>query len=285
MRARRVGAVAVAPLVLASVAVLAMSAQAQAQEDAQRPTPAVAPAVELEGPRGGWRYHGLVEADGEARVAYPTPPIDRGGQRERSLIEGTLRGIDASRRAQTLAVNGNPLPLYSDAEGRFVRPYAFGAGSNSVAVLSADGEVLKRVQFYEANRSRTPARIRIVLGWDDPSAEVDLHVITPDGQHAYWARPVLQQGGGLDVDSVDGPGPEVFTLAAPLRGTYAVYVNYWGNLGDGGYNFVEGGNERDLITTRISLVFNENTVDERRESFLVPLRAIGDLQLIKAFQY
>lgn len=241
--------------------------------------------AELSGPTGGWRYHGLLGTPDEVRVAYPTPPIDRGGQRGRSLIEGRLRGIDATRRAQTLAVNGNPLPLYADAEGRFARPYAFGAGSNSVAVMSAEGEVLRRAQFYEANALKTPARIRIVLGWDDPGAEVDLHVLTPDGQHAYWADPVMSNGGGLDVDSVDGPGPEVFTMTAPLRGTYAVYINYWGNLGAGGYNFDEGSNDRDMITTQISLVFNENTVNERRETFLVPLRAIGDLQLIKSFDY
>lgn len=246
---------------------------------------AEAPGVDWQGPTAGWRVHGLLENNSEARVAYPTPPIDRGGQRGRSLIEGRLRGIDATRRAQTLAVNGNPLPLYTDAEGRFSRPYAFGAGSNSVALHTAEGEVLKRVQFYEANTLKTPARIRIVVGWDDPGAEIDMHVLTPDGGHAYWAAPVLDSGGGLDTDSVDGPGPEVFTMAAPLRGRYSVYVNYWGNYGASGYNFVEGSNERDLITTRISLVYNENTVNERRETFVVPLRAIGDLQLIKTFEY
>lgn len=77
-------------------------------------------------------------------------------------------------------------PLYTDGAGRFVRPYAFGHGSNGVQVGSADGKILKRVQFYEANRSQLPPRVRVVLGWDDPKAELDLHIVTPDGQHAYW---------------------------------------------------------------------------------------------------
>jgi uncharacterized protein YfaP (DUF2135 family) len=241
--------------------------------------------ADLSSPTAGWRYHGQGTWADEARVAYPTPPIDRGAQRGRTLIEGRLRDAGRARGALRLAVNGNPMPLYTDADGRFVRPYAFGAGSNSVAVVDPQGKTLRRVQFYEANTQRTPARIRIVLGWDDPGAEVDLHIITPDGQHAYWADPVMSNGGGLDVDSVDGPGPEVFTMTAPLRGTYAIYLNYWGNLGAGGYNFDEASNENDMITTQVSLVFNENTVDERRETFIVPLRAIGDLQLIKAFRY
>lgn len=244
-----------------------------------------APAATLDGPTAGWRYHGMGTWSDEARVAYPTPPIDRGAQRGRTLIEGHLRNVAGMRQPHTLAVNGNPLPLYTDEEGRFARPYAFGAGSNSAAVIGGDGTRLKQVQFYEANTLRTPARIRVILGWDDPGAEVDLHILTPDGQHAYWANPVLDNGGGLDVDSVDGPGPEVFTMTAPLRGTYAIYLNYWGNLGSGGYNFDEGSNRNEMITTQVTLVFQENTVDERRETFVVPLRSIGDLQLIKAFRY
>ncbi|KIP98459.1 signal peptide protein [Pseudomonas fulva] len=243
------------------------------------------PSVSLQGPSGGWRYHGLNDGADEARVAYPTPPIDRGAQRGRSLIEGTLQNIGHLRAPHRLVVNGSPLPLYTDEQGRFSRPYAFGAGSNSVELVAGEGQSLKRIQFYEANNLRTPARIRMVLGWDDPKAELDLHVVTPDGQHAFWSHPVLTNGGGLDVDSVDGPGPEMFTMTAPLQGTYLIYVNYWGNLGSGGYNFEAGSNQNEIITAQINLIFNENTVNEKRETFLVPLRAIGELLFVKSFNY
>jgi len=247
--------------------------------------PSVSPSAELQGPTGGWHYSGLLERADDARVAYPTPPIDRGAQRGRRLIEGTLKNLQGTRQPHRLVANGNPLPLYTDEQGRFVRPYNFGAGSNSVEVVSGDGQSLKRVQFYEANTSKTPARLRIVLGWDDPKAELDLHVVTPDGQHAFWANPRLNDGSGLDVDSVDGPGPEMFTQSAPPRGTYRVFVNYWGNLNSQGYNFTEGSNQNEVITAQISLVFAENTPNEKRETFIVPLRGIGDLQLIKSFNY
>lgn len=248
-------------------------------------TAAAEPAAELSGPTSGWRYSGLLDDLDSPRVAYPTPPIDRGGVRGRSLIEGRLKQLAGVDRAQRLVVNGNPLPLYTDAEGRFVRPYAFGSGSNSVEVASGDGQSLKRVQFYEANAGRLPPRIRVVLGWNDPKAELDLHILTPDGQHAFWARPRLPDGSGLDPDGVDGPGPEMFTMAAPLHGTYLVYVNYWGNLNDQGYNFQAGSNQQDVITAQVNLVFNENSVDEKRETFVVPLRTIGDLVLVKSFTY
>lgn len=246
---------------------------------------AAEPSATLEEPTGGWRYSGLLDRSENPAVAYPTPPIDRGAQRNRTLIEGRLANIGHVRPPHRLVVNGNPLPLYTDDAGRFVRPYAFGAGSNSVEVVSGDGKSLKRVQFYEANTGRTPARLRVVLGWDDPKAELDLHIVTPDGQHAFWADPVMSNGGGLDTDSVDGPGPEMFTMAAPLHGTYLVYVNYWGNYGANGYNFEAGSNQNEVITSQISLVFNENTVNEKRESFVVPLRAIGELVLVKSFNF
>ena len=243
------------------------------------------PSAEMSEPVGGWRYSGLLDRTENPQVAYPTPPIDRGVQRNRTMIEGRLKAMGTARQPHSLAVNGNPLNLYTDDEGRFARPYAFGAGSNSVEVRSSEGQSLKRVQFYEANNLRTPAQIRVVLGWDDPKAELDLHIVTPDGQHAFFGQPALSNGGGLDPDGVDGPGPEMFTMTAPMHGTYLVYVNYWGNYGSGGYNFDETSNQNEVITSQINLVLNENTVDEKRETFIVPLRAIGDLLLVKTFNY
>lgn len=243
------------------------------------------PSAELQEPLAGWRYSGLLDRSENPQVAYPTPPIDRGIQRNRTMIEGQLKAIGHLRQPHSLSVNGNPLNLYTDEQGRFGRPYAFGAGSNSVEVRSSEGKSLKRVQFYEANDSKTPARIRVVLGWDDPKAELDMHIITPDGQHACFGHPGLTNGGGLDPDGVDGPGPEMFTMTAPLHGTYLIYVNYWGNFGSGGYNFEAGSNQNEMITSQINLVLNENTVNEKRETFIVPMRAIGDLLLVKSFTY
>jgi uncharacterized protein YfaP (DUF2135 family) len=234
-------------------------------------------------PHNGWIYDGLTNKSETPRAAYPTPPIDRGTVRNRAIIAGRIKSD--LPQPHTLAVNGNPLPLYTDTEGNFVRPYAFGPGANGVSLSTSNGEQIKRVQFYDSNSSKTQARIRLVLGWDDPQAEVDMHVITPDGQHAFYANPILSEGGGLDPDGVDGPGPEIFSLAAPLRGRYLVYVNYWGNLNNNGYNFTPGSNRNDIITTQITLVFNEGTVNEKRENFVVPLRSVGQLQLVKEFVY
>jgi uncharacterized protein YfaP (DUF2135 family) len=240
--------------------------------------------VKVDAPSGGWNMSGLVDDADKVAVAYPANLIDRGAQKYRTLIRGRLTAID-NDRPHRLIVNGNPMPLYVGEDGRFARPYAFGVGSNSVEVRSPDGRERKRIQFYEANASRTPARIRVVLGWDDNQADVDLHIITPDGQHAFWGDPVLSNGGGLDVDSVDGAGPEMFSMAAPLRGVYYVYVNYWGNFNGQGYHFDESTRKRDVITTTVTVVLNESSPKEKRETFMIPLRKIGDLTLVRSFVY
>lgn len=247
------------------------------------PAPALAQ-VEVEAPLAGWKAGSLTDQSDQVAVAYPPALIDRGAQKYRTLIRGRIAKA-SSDRPHTLVVNGNPMPLYTGEDGRFARPYAFGFGSNSVEVRSPDGKDRRRVQFYEANPTRPQARIRIVLAWDDNQAEVDLHVVTPDGQHAFWADPVLANGGGLDVDSVDGAGPEMFSMTAPLRGAYHVYVNYWGNFGGGGYHFDESTRKKDVITTTVTVVFEENTLREKRETFTIPLRKIGDLNLVKSFLY
>ena len=248
------------------------------------PTLAFAGHIALETPTGGWTDSRLNPQENTLQAAYPKPPVDRGQQKARTLITGQLAAAGKQRIPHTLVVNGNPMPLYTDANGNFSRPYAFGSGSNGVEIHAPNGEK-KRVQFYEANSHKTPARLRVILSWNDPRAEVDLHVLSPDGEHAFWAHPLLNQGGGFDVDSVDGAGPEIFSTATPSNGSWLLYVNYWGNFDEAGYNFNENRHEKPLITTTISIITHENTPDERRETFVVPLRKLGELIPVRQFHY
>lgn len=236
------------------------------------------PAVDA--PLAGWRDSRL---DGESEryvAAYPKPPVDRGAQKYRTLIRGKLSSQGKQRRPHSLVVNGTAMPLYTDDEGNYARPWAFGSGSNSIELRSPEGAG-KRVQFYEASTGRPQARLRIIMTWDDPKAEVDLHILSPDGEHAFWANPLLRAGGGLDVDSVDGAGPEIFSSAAPAAGAWLLYVNYWGNFDAAGYNFDAARHVQEVVTCSVSIIRNENSPDEQRESYIVPLRKVGELTFIR----
>lgn len=237
-------------------------------------------ALELETPNAGWTYSGMNKDVHPNKYAYPYSPIARGEEQGRTMIRGKLAQVGRQRHAQ-IVINGNPMPLYTDQEGRFTRPYAFGRGSNNLEVRSGDKR--HKLQFYEANPDKAQARLRIIMAWDEPQAELDLHVLTPTGGHAFFANPKLENGGGFDFDSVDGAGPEMFSDISPPRGLYHVYLNYWGNLGSSGYHFGEIQGRPPVITARITLVFNENTVHEKRQSYVVPVRRIGDLARVMSF--
>ncbi|MNN86169.1 hypothetical protein D3C81_2035480 [compost metagenome] len=80
-----------------------------------------------------------------------------------------------------------------------------------------------------------------------------------------------------------GYGPEIIASPSPLKGQYLVYVNYFG----GGYSVDEGqvNAGKDLTTAQITVVTEEGTPDEKQESFLVPMRAPGELTLVRRFSY
>ncbi|MES2943654.1 MAG: hypothetical protein V4772_12375, partial [Pseudomonadota bacterium] len=147
---------------------------------------ACAQSVELKNPVGGWHASSMDAEGDKAAVAYPYNLIDRGAQKYRTLIQGRLRTLraDGSARPQadaslsgtsakdtksehTLVVNGNPMPLYTGADGEFIRPYAFGSGSNSVEIRGGQGQPARRVQFYETPAGRPQAALRVIAAWDD----------------------------------------------------------------------------------------------------------------------
>lgn len=97
------------------------------------------PDVTMTHPPGGWTYSGISDDPGRVSYAYPSNLIERGGQRQRTLIEGRLKQIGSARRTPTMVVNGNAMPLYTGDDGRFARPYAFGPGSNGIEIRDAAG--------------------------------------------------------------------------------------------------------------------------------------------------
>jgi uncharacterized protein YfaP (DUF2135 family) len=238
--------------------------------------PARAGDILIDLPQGGWRASQGERVEYSQPVNYPAvlvslPP----GQARAGSIVGRIAGAAKPGRAPaTLIVNGVAMPQRVDEDGGFARPYAFGAGSNSVSLRDPDaGE--RRVQFYEAYAQRGISRLKIVLSWDSDGTDLDLHVITPDGGHVFYGNRVLENGAALDVDVTTGYGPEIVAIPAPPEGAYLVYVNYYG-AGEG---------QTELTTARIHVISQENTPAEKLRTFTVPLRNAGELLHVASFVY
>jgi hypothetical protein len=73
---------------------------------------------------------------------------------------------------------------------------------------------------------------QFTLIWDS-LADIDLHVFEPGGTEIFWEHTHGDQGGELDVDDIDGFGPEnvYWVQGQGPAGDYKWYVHYYGGLG------------------------------------------------------
>mgnify|MGYP003341981474 FL=1 len=231
----------------------------------------------IDTPSSGWRSAPARQNDFVQEVHYPASSVNTNGISAAALIRGHVakqpkRTDGQARQPARIVVDGVALPLLTNEDGSYARPWSFGKGSHSVEVRGTDGSV-KRRQFYEAQADRTPTRLRVVLSWDSDNTDLDLHVVSPDGEHVFYGNRVGNNGGALDVDVTTGFGPEIYATPAPVRGVYHVYVNYYG-----------AGDQRDVITTaQVTIVQDEGTAAEKQQTFKVPMRKPGELTLVQSF--
>jgi uncharacterized protein YfaP (DUF2135 family) len=234
--------------------------------------------IRLDTPRSGWRQGSAEGVHFIQEVNYPASSVNSApDQADTARIRGQINGVTKGDGAPArLIVNGISMPLKVQEDGGFDRPFVFPAGSNNVEVRSPDGQQARRVQFYHQSSGKTPAKLRVVLSWDSDNTDLDLHLVTPDGGHVWYGDRSLANGAALDVDVTSGFGPEMIASPTPLKGQYLVYVNYYGGAGNP---------ESSLTVAQITLISEEGTPSEKQQSFLVPMRAAGELTLVKQFSY
>ncbi len=238
--------------------------------------------ITLETPISGWRHSANEEQAFMQSVNYPAVRVNAPNLRATaSLIRGHIANAPKKSQPLTLVVNGVAMPQRVDEAGHFARPYAFTAGSNSVEVRGPNGE-RKRVQNYDAYPGRNKPHVRVVLSWDSDGSDLDLHLITPAGEHVFYGKRQARDGTALDVDVTSGYGPEIIASPSQQRGTYLVYVNYFGG---GGYGMDGSDQREDMTTAQVAIITDEGTPREKQQLFIVPMRKPGEVTLIKAFQY
>lgn len=233
--------------------------------------------VSLAEPHSGWRSAPAEQPDFLQEVNYPAASVNAAGKSAAAMVRGHIAGLPkggerGARKPARLIVDGVAMPLLVNEDGSYARPWSFGAGSHSLEVRAPDGQA-RRKQFYEAQGGRVSPRLRVVLSWDSDSTDLDLHVVSPDGQHVFYGNRVSPNGGALDVDVTTGFGPEIYATPAPVQGIYHVYVNYYGS-----------GERRDVITVaQVTIVQDEGSPREKQQVFRVPMRKPGELTLVRSF--
>lgn len=94
------------------------------------------------------------------------------------------------------------------------------------AVEWPDGAAPVVPNIDSAFRRDLPVRIRIVLSWDADETDVDLHVLEPDGEEAYYGHRRTSTGGFVSEDVTTGYGPEEY-LRKEGEGRFKILANYF----------------------------------------------------------
>lgn len=93
----------------------------------------------------------------------------------------------------------------------------------------ADGGKPEIPEFDKRLRAHLDTDIRIVMSWDADATDMDLHVMEPGGEEAYYAHNRTARGGLVSEDITDGYGPEEYLIRKAPAGEYAISTNYYGS--------------------------------------------------------
>jgi len=113
--------------------------------------------------------------------------------------------------------------------------------------------------------------LRVSLAWDTDMTDVDLHLLEPTEEHAFYGHRETRMGGLVSHDVTQGYGPEEYLVRRALPGAYAVKVHYYGS----GAQTLVG------PATLIATVYtNWGRADERREVLTLRLDGPRDLESV-----
>ena len=145
---------------------------------------------------------------------------------------------------------------------------------NELNALAARHPGLDVSRVDERLRRNLPVGLRVVLSWDADDTDIDLWVVDPNTELAYFGHPRTHQGGLMSRDFTAGYGPEEFVLRQPKPGRYEVRANFYGH-------------RQQLIAPHTTLLVRLYTdfgePGQRQEQIVLRLATGGDKVLVGTF--
>ena len=96
-----------------------------------------------------------------------------------------------------------------------------------IAWCTANGVKAEPPPMDAAYRRDLPLALRIVMSWDVDETDIDLHVLEPGGEEAYYGHRRTSSGGFVSEDVTTGYGPEEYLRKTSEKGVYKVMANYF----------------------------------------------------------
>ena len=139
------------------------------------------------------------------------------------------------------------------------------------AVEWPDGRKPAIPEFDAAYRRDLPMKLRIVMSWDADETDIDLHVLEPNGEEAFYGNRRTAEGGFVSEDVTTGYGPEEYLKKELESGKYQVLSNY----------FASHQTALTGATTVTATVYTDwGTADEKRQVLTLRLDKPKDKHLI-----
>ncbi|WP_439589640.1 VIT domain-containing protein [Hydrogenophaga sp.] len=145
-----------------------------------------------------WRDLGLAQA----RAGQPQRAVDQLWQVVSRPWNGRFPGVELIALAELNAV-------VAQAE----------AAGTPIETRAIDPRLLRHL----------PLDLRAVLSWDADNTDIDLWVIDPNDEAAFYGNRITYQGGRMSADFTGGYGPEEFSLRKAKPGTYTVRARFYGH--------------------------------------------------------
>ena len=95
------------------------------------------------------------------------------------------------------------------------------------AVEWPDGKKPAIPEFDAAYRRDLPMKLRIVMSWDADETDIDIHVLEPNGEEAFYQNRRTAEGGFVSEDVTTGYGPEEYLKKELESGKYKILSNYY----------------------------------------------------------
>lgn len=155
-------------------------------------------------------------------------------------VTGNVSDCPSDARG-TITVNGQASTALPITAGSFSQTVVLTPGANTiqVSIVSSRGGAAGQVSV---NANIEDQALWTELRWDTNYSDVDLHLLPPGyGLEYLWTAydcyylykgQLMPWGSTLDVDDVDGYGPEHITMnAMPQSGRYTLVAHYFNNHG------------------------------------------------------
>jgi len=144
----------------------------------------------------------------------------------------------------TVEVNGITATLTLTSNTTFSQPIELNSGENHIKVncygVSENGEQTNASSELTVTGNFSNLALYTQLRWNTNLTDVDFHLLPPNSSisslwsniDCFYANKITSWGAYLDVDDVDGYGPEHITIPnTPVSGKYTLYVHYFSSHG------------------------------------------------------